>query len=625
MKISIIIPAYNEEEYLPKLLESIKKQDFKDYEVIVADAHSKDHTREIAENYGCTVVDGGLPGIGRNRGAEIAEGELLLFLDSDLELTDGYLQTVVDDFENLDLGIAITQMTALSEKRYVNAIHTWCNWFMIASESIKPHGAGCYGIVARRGLHEKVNGFDEELDYGEDTDYIERIAEISNFKVIRDAYVKVSTRRLEEDGLLTLIKQYGKSTINDFRGKRTSADDLGYSFEHASENDNTLNYDDAPSPIENKAQPSDKRLKIFYSVCGEGMGHAIRSSVIIEHLLKQHDVYIFSSDRAYKFLAGKFDNVYEIGGFNTVYENNEVNNVKTFLDALKVSPGDLKNGYRTLYKLAREVKPNIIVSDFEIYANLLSKVLSLPLISLDNIHMLAETEYEVPQKHKTDIFTANAVARIYIQKPKRYILTSFFFPPLKHPKKAAIYPPVLRDKILNLKPEKGEHILVYQTSTSSLKIVEGLKKIDEKFIVYGFNKDETDGNLTFRSFNEDLIYEDMRTSKAVIVNGGFTTITEAIYLKKPIYSTPAHKNFEQILNGFYVEKLGYGEMHDDLNIKKLEKFLSRLEVYQENLDKVEPWTNDDILKDLDESIEKYAKRNYKHFHSLKGPHKKFKN
>jgi RNA polymerase sigma factor (sigma-70 family) len=46
-------------------------------------------------------------------------------------------------------------------------------------------------------------------------------------------------------------------------------------------------------------------------------------------------------------------------------------------------------------------------------------------------------------------------------------------------------------------------------------------------------------------------------------------ISEAIYLKKPIYSTPAHKNFEQILNGFYVEKLGFGEYHDDLDVNKI--------------------------------------------------------
>ena len=59
MKLSIIIPTYNEEEYLPKLLESIKMQDFTDYEVIVADANSKDNTRKIATDYGAKVVDGG--------------------------------------------------------------------------------------------------------------------------------------------------------------------------------------------------------------------------------------------------------------------------------------------------------------------------------------------------------------------------------------------------------------------------------------------------------------------------------------------------------------------------------------------------------------------------------------
>ena len=50
MIFSIIIPTYNEEEYLPVLLDSIKEQDFNDYEIIVADANSSDRTREIAED-----------------------------------------------------------------------------------------------------------------------------------------------------------------------------------------------------------------------------------------------------------------------------------------------------------------------------------------------------------------------------------------------------------------------------------------------------------------------------------------------------------------------------------------------------------------------------------------------
>lgn len=641
MKISIIIPTYNEEEYLPKLLESIKSQDFADYEVIVADAQSDDNTREIAKEYGCIVVEGGLPGPGRNRGAEVAQGEILLFLDSDLELTENYLSNVIEEFESEDLGIAITQMTPLSEKKRDKYLHDLANWFMIAVENIKPHGAGCYGIISKKELHDEVDGFDENLSFGEDTDYIERVAEISEFKVLRNARIGVSTRRLEEEGLYTLLKQYGKSTVNDFRGKRTSAEDLGYEFGHdpiaaldsvdmeriaeksrnrkikdrinkfkdrdIEENKLIEVTEEKTGLVVKEAAGSQGKKRIFYSVCGEGMGHAIRSSVILEHLTKKYDVYIFSSERAYEFLNNKFDNVFEIGGFNTVYENNVVRTKKTFFKALKANPTNLKEGYNVLYKECKRIKPNIIISDFENYSSMLSKIMNIPLISLDNIHMLTQCEYDYPPNHRADMLTAKAVTKSYILRPKRHIITSFFYPPLKHPKMTALYPPVLREEIMKLEPVEGEHVLVYQTAESSINLMEELKKLDYKFIVYGFNKDEVDENLTYRSFNEEQIFEDMRTAKAIIVNGGFTMISEAIYLKKPIYSTPAHKNFEQILNGFYVEKLGFGEYHDKLDVKKIESFLDNLDKYQENLNKVEPWDNTEILKDLDLSIEKYSK------------------
>lgn len=641
MKISIIIPTYNEEEYLPKLLESIKSQDFTDYEIIVADAQSDDNTRNIAKEYGCVVVEGGLPGPGRNRGAEVAQGEILLFLDSDLELTENYLSNVIEEFESEDLGIAITQMTPLSEKKRDKYLHDLANWFMIAVENIKPHGAGCYGIISKKELHDEVNGFDENLSFGEDTDYIERVAEISEFKVLRNARIGVSTRRLEEEGLYTLLKQYGKSTVNDFRGKRTSAEDLGYEFGHdpisaldsvdmeriaeksrnrkikdrinkfkdrdIEENKLIEVTEEETGLVVKEAAGSQGKKRIFYSVCGEGMGHAIRSSVILEHLTKKYDVYIFSSERAYEFLNNKFDNVFEIGGFNTVYENNVVRTKKTFFKALKANPTNLKEGYNVLYKECKRIKPNIIISDFENYSSMLSKIMNIPLISLDNIHMLTQCEYDYPPNHRADMLTAKAVTKSYILRPKRHIITSFFYPPLKHPKMTALYPPVLREEIMKLEPVEGEHVLVYQTAESSINLMEELKKLDYKFIVYGFNKDEVDENLTYRSFNEEQIFEDMRTAKAIIVNGGFTMISEAIYLKKPIYSTPAHKNFEQILNGFYVEKLGFGESHDNLDVKKIESFLDNLDKYQENLNKVEPWDNTEILKDLDLSIEKYSK------------------
>ncbi|KZX17416.1 MJ1255/VC2487 family glycosyltransferase [Methanobrevibacter filiformis] len=623
MELSIIIPTYNEEEYLPKLLKSIKSQKFTNYEIIVSDANSADRTREIAKEHGCRIVTGGTPGIGRNKGAEIAKGEYLLFLDSDLELTENYLEKVLNEIKREEGSIGITLMNPLSEKIRDKFLHNIANWFMIAFEKIKPHGAGCYGIIVKKAAHNKYNGFDESLNYGEDTDYIERIAEQEKFKVLRDAKILVSTRRLEEEGLIKLAKQYGRSTFNDFRGRRTDAEELEYSFGHNTKDlieENTL-----IKRIESQNSKKDKKIKllkneksigseitpykrkkIFYSVCGEGMGHAVRSAVIIKELLKKYEIFVFASDRGYEYLNDKFDNVFEITGFNTVYENNKVRNKKTLINAIKDTPNNLKENYGTLYKKAKEIGPNILISDFENYINILSTIINVPLISIDNIQMITKTKVEYPPESKIEMIKAKGIIKYYIHFAKRYILTSFFYPEVKNPEKSIIYPPVIRDKVRELKTSYGDYILVYQTSTSNNKLINTLKKIDEKFIIYGFDEEKTDGNLTFRKFNEDEIYNDMKDAKAVLTNGGFTFISEAIALKKPIFSVPAKGNFEQLINGFYVEKLGYGMFNRQLHNKEFLTFLDNLDKYKETLKTVKVENNSRIIKEIEDSIEKYA-------------------
>lgn len=631
-KISIIIPTFNEEEYLPALLDSIKEQEFKDYEIIIADAQSKDKTREISRSYGCVVVEGGLPAYGRNNGAKIAQGELLLFLDSDLILTEGYLKDAVEEFENKSLGIAITQMIPLSDKKRDKILHEFANRFMIMVESIKPHGAGCYGIISRRELHQEVNGFDESLDFGEDSDYIERIGKISPFKVLRKPHVLVSIRRLEKEGLKSLVFKYSKSTIYDFMGKKISADELNYTFgydEYESLKDDDLEENNSSSidlirskPYLNKSSSSsdiydeigndnnviiNQKKRVIYSVCGEGLGHAMRSAVILEKLIKKYDILIFASDRAYQYLSQKFDNVHEIHGFNTVYENNAVNNRKTFVKAMKTLPRDLNSNLKLLYKIARDFKPQIIVSDFEFYASLLSNLLRIPLISIDNMHVITRCNIEYPDKYRAEKLKAEGVVRSFIVRPERYIIISYFCPEIKNPEKTIIYPPVLRKEIMGLKGEYGDHILVYQTSKSNEKLLKTLKNCGEKFVIYGFDLDKKDGNLEFKPFNESEFFEDIQNSRAVITNGGFTLISEALYLKKPVLSIPVKGQFEQILNAIYLEKLGYGEFHEEINNDNLKKFLNNLSKYQENLEDYDGENSQEVILELIDSIEKYSK------------------
>ena len=581
MKISIIIPTYNEEEYLPYLLESIKRQDFTDYEVIIADANSTDRTREIAQNYNAKIVDGGLPAKGRNKGAVAAQGEFLLFLDADVIMTRGYLKSAIQEFVEEGLGIAISQIYPMSDKNFDILSHEFANFFMKYVETLKPHGAGCYGILTRKKLHDAIGGFDEELDFGEDTDYIEKLAYLHYFKVLRDATLFVSTRRTNEEGKTGIVYKYAKSTFYQFTGRKINADKLSYNFGH--------NID---------------RKMILYGVCGEGMGHAIRSSVIIDHLLKKNDVTIFASDRAYQYLSRKYSDVYEIEGFNTVYEENQVKNRRTFIKNIKNVPQDLGHNLYLMYNIAKAKKPDLIISDFEFYSNLLNKILRIPMVSLDNMHVITQCEVEVPEEFRADRFRAASVVKSFIQRPKYYLITSYFSPPVKNPNKVKMFPPILRDKVMELEPIVGDHILVYQTSDSNMELLKILRDVDDEFVIYGFHKDEKDGNLIFKSFNEDEFFHDLASARAVITNGGFSLISEALYLRKPIYSIPVKKQFEQILNAIYLDKLEYGEFHTDPNKENIEKFLSNLDYYREKIRlKFKHDANQAIFNRLDEIID----------------------
>ncbi len=586
MKISIIIPTYNEEEYLPNLLTSIQRQEFEDKEIIIADAHSLDKTVEIAESFGCTVVPGGLPATGRNNGAKVAKGELLLFLDADSVLTNNYLSSAIEEFELYNLGIAITQIVPL-EKGFINQIsHEFANYLTKQISHIKPHGAGCYGILTYKSLHEKVGGFDESIDFGEDTDYIERIGKISRFKVLDNPRLLISTRRLEEEGLKDITMKYARSTAKQLVGKKATLEELDYSFEHGVQR---------------------KKNRIFYSLCGEGLGHAIRSAVVIEYLIREgYDLIVFASDRAYQYLSNKFDNVYEIGGFNTVYENNRARYKKTFVYNMKDVPSDLKNNINKMYKLARKFKPDLIISDFEFYANLLSHILRIPLLSIDNMHVITEAKYDSPSKYAKDKIFAEAVVHAFIQRADRTLIYSYFYPPLKNEDTTKYVNPILRDEIYALKPRKGKHVLVYQTSDSNDDLIELMKKNPEvDFIVYGFHKDERDENVLFRSFQEKQLFNDFKDAKCVITNGGFSFITEALQLEKPVLSIPVNKQYEQILNAMFIERLGYGEHHDHINQNVLDNFLENIEVYRKNIRENYNKTSDnrETLETLKESIE----------------------
>ncbi len=208
-RLSIVIPTKNEEKHLPRLLVSIQRQKFTDLEVIVADAGSADKTVEIAKKSGARVVKGGLPGVGRNAGAKEAKGDIILFLDADVTLPGAkFLEDLLEEFENKELDIATCKVRPQSRSQVDRALHEAYNAFAVAMEKIRPHAPG-FCIFVKRATHEMIHGFDEEVVFAEDHDYVQRAVKAgAKFAVLRSHPIVVSVRRLEKDGRLVLALKY---------------------------------------------------------------------------------------------------------------------------------------------------------------------------------------------------------------------------------------------------------------------------------------------------------------------------------------------------------------------------------------------------------------------------------
>ncbi len=203
--ISIIIPTLDEEEYLPILLKEIKKQKFfGEYELIVADNYSTDKTREIGREFGCIVVDGGLPAKARNQGAKVAKGDIFLFIDADnILLPENFLNTLLKKFNQKNLAVAsfpIYPKGKLIDRIIYGAYNNlvYLTKIPFATNS----------ILVRRDVFEKVGGFDEEVKFSEDHCFVKQAAKIGRFGFIKTKPVLTSARRFERDGRFITYSKY---------------------------------------------------------------------------------------------------------------------------------------------------------------------------------------------------------------------------------------------------------------------------------------------------------------------------------------------------------------------------------------------------------------------------------
>ena len=330
-------------------------------------------------------------------------------------------------------------------------------------------------------------------------------------------------------------------------------------------------------------------MQILYGVAGEGFGHSSRSKEIISHLQKQgHKVKIITYAQGYDVLSKNF-NVIKVKGLHLFFKNNSLDIIKTIAYNTANFPKNILK-LKKFKNLVRDFKPNLCISDMEAIVPIISNIYKIPLLSIDNQHRITNAEIEVPLKFRNDYIIAKEVIDKFAKKAGAFIVLSFS--KLKITKKNTfLVSPVIRKEVLKLKPRSGKKILVYinyslasnaEMTKKESYIVDIIKKLNEKFIVYGFNKNEKSNNIVFKSFGPHFL-KDLAECKAIIATSGFSLISEALYLKKPYLAVPLQGQFEQILNAIVLKKSGFGNYTLNLTEKDINDFFKKIKTYKKNL------------------------------------------
>ncbi|OGC43806.1 hypothetical protein A2Y85_01150 [candidate division WOR-3 bacterium RBG_13_43_14] len=328
--------------------------------------------------------------------------------------------------------------------------------------------------------------------------------------------------------------------------------------------------------------------RIIYSLSGQGRGHSSRVTAVTEELRQRgHEVIFCCGATAQEVMQSRGEKVIPVPALQHFIEHDRVRVVASLI----YNFDRITNPYRTIRFLTLEFarfEPDLLISDFEYFSPRVAHRMNLPVLSFNHQQVVTETRYRIGLRHKLEAAMGSMVIRL-ISPPKPYhiLLSSFAAHPLRNPHRTTIVPPIIRPIVQKIRPDIGDYILVYlnHQGSAALHLIHVLTKIRAKFILYNFNRPsfaDRFPHLVFKPLSMDGFLEDLSTANAVICSAGFTLMSEALYLRKPLFVIPNGGVFEQTLNALFLRKYGLGEAVIDrpVRINDIEGFLDRRDKYR---------------------------------------------
>lgn len=322
---------------------------------------------------------------------------------------------------------------------------------------------------------------------------------------------------------------------------------------------------------------------IFYSLAGEGLGHAIRTLAILEKLDPSIEVHIFTWGEAYDFFKNHgYENLHQIKAdlhFGRS-KDGKINKLKTAINFLNFIK-NYKKAFREIEILAKGLKPKLIISDFEGVLPRVAKKLNIKYISIDNQHKFSRCySNELSLINRFYYWIMGVYAELLVPNPDLAIVSTFHHSSIKTKlDKTILTNCFIRNSIENIKTADENFILVYYKISSGDILLKELNKISKfiKIKVYGCPKDKRIySNIEYYDISNEAFIQDLSKCSYLFCSAGNQLLGEAVFYGKPIFAVPEANQPEQYINAFFIEKIKNGMLCEikNININKILHFIN---------------------------------------------------
>lgn len=322
--------------------------------------------------------------------------------------------------------------------------------------------------------------------------------------------------------------------------------------------------------------------RILYGVHGTGHGHAVRALTIARHF-PEHEFLFVSHGAGAAILQPEYP-VVECPSLDTVIHQHRVKVAATISRTIQIW---LRRRaiLRQVLELMDRFQPEVALSDYEFFVPQAARGAGLPCLSLDHQHIITCCSHPLPWSQLPSYLATSWAVRFLFSQASHFLVTSFFRPPLKPKVAVKLVPPLLRESVLRRRPQDGEHVLAYQGFSTFARFLPFLQAIPRPVLVYGLNRETTEGNLRLKKNSEEGFLDDLASCQYVVCGGSHSLASEALFYGKPIISFPIKGAFEQFLNAFYVGRLGYGQYFTGLRPRPeiIPAFEAQLEHYRHRI------------------------------------------